>query len=217
MTEGLGVLLVLGLGSDSWELHHGDADTVGGLAEAEASGEPPAMTTRIVTNNALSILRLLPLLVLVLPAVPLAKSQDEATRSKDSLATLTWKTGWIPLGEATADLKKWAVGADPNAEFTTGVYEIVGSNWNRREPRLPKVGARIRLVTSVPVEILDYATAGEKRRLEAPSSASRPLGPDDQTGIRLSAGTLLEVRSVKVSRPHGHIRVIWARVVPVSH
>jgi hypothetical protein len=81
--------LVLGFGSDSRELHHCDADTVGWLAEAEPSVERLAMTTRIVTINALSILRLLPLLLLVLPAVTVAKSQDEATRSKDSLAALT--------------------------------------------------------------------------------------------------------------------------------
>jgi hypothetical protein len=170
---------------------------------------------RIATVGALAILLIFRMPVLVPPAVLLATSQNQPIQSKGSLGSLRWKTGWIPLGDTTANLKKWAVGHDPNTDFITGVYEIVGSDWNRREPRLPKVGARIRLVTSVPVLILDYGTAAEKRRLEPPSAVSRPLGPGDHTGIRLSAGTIVEVRSVKVSRRDGDIRGIWARVVPV--
>lgn len=174
------------------------------------------MTCRIATAGEWAILLMLSLSVGVPPPALLAKWQNQPTQSKDSLGSLTWKTGWIQLGDTTADLKKWAFGHDPDTDFITGVYEIVGSDWNRRTPRLPKVGARIRLTRSVPVLILDYGSAAEKRRLEPPSAAGRPLGPEDQTDIRLPAGTIVEVRSVKVSRPRGHTRAIYARVVPVA-
>jgi hypothetical protein len=176
--------------------------------------EVDAMTPKVASFSA-SVLLLLPSFVLAFGTLALPRAQETTARPTGSLADLTFKTGWIPLGETTEDLKQWAVGSDPNVDFTTGTYEIVGSDWDRRKPRLPRVGARIRLVVSVPVYILDYQTAGEKRRLEPLSSATRPLGSDDYTGIRLPAGTIVEVRAVEASRRY-RIRTLWARVVPVS-
>jgi hypothetical protein len=146
----------------------------------------------------------------------LTEGQTQAPKSSVVLTSLTGKTGWIPLGDITADGKRWAAGNDPSTSFITGVYEIPGSGWDRRTPRLPKVGARIRLTVDVPVQILDYRISGEKRRLDPPASANRPLGPQDETGIRLPAGSVLEVRAVAISKPHGDVRGVWARVVSAS-
>ena len=153
---------------------------------------------------------------LLLLALQVSAHPSQSQDSFGSLEGLTWKTGWIPLGDVTADGKRWATGSDPNSTFMTGVYELVGIKWDRRTPRLPAVGARIRLTGDVPIHILDYATTGEKRRMDPPPLSSRPLRPGDRTGIWLPAGTVVEVRSVKISKPHGGIRGIWARVVPVA-
>jgi hypothetical protein len=149
-----------------------------------------------------------------------ARAQARPQGAVGSLAILTSKTGWIHLGYITADRQEWAIGSDPHAGFTTGTYEIVGSSWDRRAPRLPRVGERIRLTVNARVMILDYLITGEKRLMDPPI-VNRPLRDSDSPGIRLPAGTVLEVRSVKVSKAlgdlYGGIRSVWARIVAVSN
>ena len=133
-----------------------------------------------------------------------------------SLERLTGKTGWIPLGDVTVDGKHWASGSDPTVDFLTGPFEILGKAVDRHTPVLPKAGERIKLTARVPVLILDFATTGEKRALDAPSAVSRSKGPDDRTGLILAPGSIVEVRAVAVSGPHGRTRAVWARVSPVA-
>jgi hypothetical protein len=90
------------------------------------------------------------------------------------------------------------------------------------------VGERIRITARQPVIILDYATSGEKRRLEAPSSVfpdlrrgskgpepgERGLGPEDQTGVVLEVATVVEIREVVFSRLVGQSRLVYGRVIP---
>lgn len=130
-----------------------------------------------------------------------------------SLETLTYKTGWIPLGELTADSKKWATGSDPTVPYNTGTFEILGRKVDRRKPVLPKVGDRIRLTARVPVTILEYTTDGERHRLDPPM-ISRGLEPRDETGLRLEPGAVVEVRAVNITRASGQIKFAWARVSP---
>jgi hypothetical protein len=133
-----------------------------------------------------------------------------------TLETLKYRTGWVYLGGLTRDRKSWAVGADATVDYLTGGFEIVGGNVDRRKPILPKGGERIRLKGRTQVLILDYLTLGEQRRLDAPSIVARSKGPNDATGISLASGSVVEVREVAVSRAYGEIRIVWARVTPVS-
>lgn len=126
-----------------------------------------------------------------------------------SLETLTYKTGWIPLGEARTDLTGWGTTNSPT-------FEILGRATGPRSIVLPKVGERIRLVERVPLYIVDFATLGEAKRLTAPMTTRRGLEPGDRTGLWLDAGSVLAVRSVSVSRPSGELREVWARVVPAA-
>ena len=98
--------------------------------------------------------------------------------------------------------------------FKTGRFEILGKTVDRRRPVLPRVGDRIRLPAPVPVLILEYATKGETRLLDSPSSARRGLDNGDRTEILLPAGTVLRVRAVTIGAPAGDVRTAWARVSP---
>ena len=140
-----------------------------------------------------------------------------ARQAAGSLDALHFKTGWIMLGVLTADRRQWAAGNDPGVAYKTGAFEILGRPVDRRRAVLPKVGDRIRITTRLPVVIVDYATAGEQRRLTAPSavtSIDRPLGPADRTGAYVEAGDVLRVCAVSVSRRLGETRVVEARVSP---
>lgn len=145
-------------------------------------------------------------------------AQSSASQTPtSSLEMLTGKAGWITLGDVTLDLENWVSGGDPTAGFKMGPYEIVGKNVDRRKPILPKVGDRIRLTARNEVLILDYATTGEKRALESPSSVTRSKGPGDRTGIVLEPGTVVEVQAVEISGPIGQGRIVWARVSAVTN
>jgi hypothetical protein len=133
---------------------------------------------------------------------------------RSSLDVLTNRSGWIPLGDLSADRTQWASGSDPTVPFKTGRFEILGKTVDRRRPVLPRIGDRIRLPASVPVMILDYATTGEKRAFESPASPRRRLDDSDRTEILLPAGTVLLVREVTVGAPAGGMRTAWARVSP---
>jgi hypothetical protein len=140
------------------------------------------------------------------------QAQVSPIHDKDPPQVLTWKTGWIELGAISADMKEWAAGSDHSVDFLTGGFEIVGRRVDRRKPVLPKIGERIRLTTRNEITILDYASTGEKRRLEVPFSVARSLGRNDRTGLWLEPGDIVEVLAVRISRPYGEVRTAWARV-----
>jgi hypothetical protein len=148
------------------------------------------------------------------PLTAVAQAPPTAAE-RGSLDVLHSRTNWILLGELSRDLKHRAAGADPAVDFKTGSYEVINRKVDRRRPGLPRVGDRIRLTARNAVTILDYATAGEKRVLQSPSSVRRHLGVGDRPGIVLPADSVVEVRDVKISRPYGHVRVVWARISPV--
>jgi hypothetical protein len=133
----------------------------------------------------------------------------------DPLETLTYKTGWIPLGDLTADSKNWAAGSDPTVPYRTGSFEILGKKVDRRKPVLPKVGDRIRITARVPIIILDYTKTGEERRLDPP--VTRGLGSVDNTNLWIETGAIVEVRAVKISPLYGQARIVWARVSPAKN
>jgi hypothetical protein len=143
----------------------------------------------------------------------LIAQQEKGTRS--ALDALSSKTGWIGLGDVTADRQNWFSGGDPTVDYLTGPFEIIGRQVDRRKPIFPKVGERIRLTARNMVFILDYATLGERRRLDSPTLAERPIQRErDMTGIVLLPGTIVGVRAVETSRLYGQMRAVWARVVP---
>ncbi len=135
--------------------------------------------------------------------------ETHATQEAGSpLETLAYKTGWIDLGEVlTRDSKTWATASSPT-------FEIVGK---APSPKvlLPKRGERIRLITRLPIILVDFASLGEANRLTAPLRTHH-VGPGDQTGLFLEVGTIVEVRAIEVSRPSGFLRFVWARVVPAA-
>jgi hypothetical protein len=127
------------------------------------------------------------------------------------------RTGWIHLGDLTADGKAWGTRGDPAVDFPAGVFEIVGKPLDSHKPILPSIGDRIRLPVRTLVYILDYGTQGERRRLEPLSAmANRNLGPNDRTTIVLAPGSIVEVRAVDVWEPDGAFRAAYARVVPAK-
>ena len=133
-------------------------------------------------------------------------------RSPHALESLDYRTGWILLGILTIDQKRWGAGLDPAAPYLTGCFEIVGKQIDRRKPYLPRPGDRIRLTTRVRITLLDYASAGERNRLESPARHS--LTDHDDTHLRLESGAIVTVRRVDISPPYGQLRNAWARVSP---
>jgi hypothetical protein len=133
-----------------------------------------------------------------------------------TLQDLTWRTGWIPLGDVSEDLQEWVASSDPSVAFFTGTFEIVGKTVDRRKPITPAVGERIRLAVPLDVVILGYATRREERRLDPPL-VSRGMLASDLTGIRLERGTIVEVHAVHIATfpPGSGITTAWARVGPV--
>jgi hypothetical protein len=152
------------------------------------------------------------LLNVALVAMRVQLGADDA--SVTTLNGLKQKTGWIWLGDLTPDLQNWATGADPNADFFTGTYEIIGKSSDRRKPVLPDVGDQIRLARRCRVVIPDYARSGEKRALDSPFANGPYLQPSDNTGIYLPPGTILEVRAVQLSPVHQYGTSAYARVSP---
>jgi hypothetical protein len=150
--------------------------------------------------------------VMMAAALLSAQSTDKST---NALQTLSHKTGWILLGEATADLKHWAVGqmGDPSVDYFSGTYVILGRTIDRRRPIRPKIGECIRIMARGRIIILDYAVTGEEHRL-APPMMTRGLDSGDDTKLFLERDAVVQVCDVKIAPAAGQIRAVWGRVSP---
>jgi hypothetical protein len=126
------------------------------------------------------------------------------------------KTGWILLGDLNKSGTRWGSAGDPSVDYFSGVFEILDRHVDRRSTALPKVGERIRVTVRSAVTIVDYRVRGEQRVRESPSSARRPLGPDDNTGLFVAQGAIVRVDDVRVSNAAGQLRAVWARVSDVN-
>ena len=125
----------------------------------------------------------------------------QAVREEKTESALKLKTGWIRLGSVTVNRKRWAGASDPNVDFPTGGFEILEKNVDRRKVSLPMAKDRIRLTAANEVIVLDYVSSGEKRALDSPASLTRSIGDRDRPGIRLAAGTIVQVEEIRFSRP----------------
>ena len=126
------------------------------------------------------------------------------------------KTGWILLGDLNKSGTRWESAGDPNVDYFSGVFEILDRHVDRRRTTLPKVGERIRVTVGSAVTIVDYRVRGEQRVRDSPSSAGRPLGPDDNTGLFVEQGAIVRVDDVRVSQAAGQLRAVWARVSDIK-
>lgn len=118
-----------------------------------------------------------------------------------SLEQLKNRTGWILLGSENPAIRIWRT-----AE--TFAVDEKSSQWPSTP--VPKVGATIRIVSDLPVVILDFSESGEAARERSP--ASRILRQSDLTGIVLKPGTKVKVRAIRYEEQYGTIRGVWARV-----
>jgi hypothetical protein len=163
------------------------------------------------------IVRCLLVTIMAFQGSAFAATQDAVRGAHEgSLDELRGKTGWIPLGDVTGDQTQWATGADPNTEYNTGAFEFVDKATDRRKPVLPRPSDRIRLTTRIRIFILDFASTGERRALDDPSSVHRSATGSELTDIILPKGSIVEVREIRLSPARGGIRTVWVRIVPAK-
>jgi hypothetical protein len=108
----------------------------------------------------------------------------------DALEQLEHKTGWVWLGVVDEEGR---VDAGDGSTATL----------------VPARGDRLRVPRRMRIHIADYATTGEARRAELPST-----GSGDATRLWIAPGTLAIVDDVRVAASPPN--EVWARLSPVS-
>jgi len=155
-------------------------------------------------------------IMLCVSALVLLSSESSFAAQQRAGEEKAVKTGWILLGDLNKSGTRWGSAGDPSVDYFSGVFEILDRHVDRRSTTLPKAGERIQLTVRSAVTILDYRIKGGRRVRESPSSARRPLGPDDNTGLFVKAGAIVRVDDVRVSQPAGQLRAVWARVSDIN-
>jgi len=112
-------------------------------------------------------------------------------------------TGWIFAGYYDADR---------NA-FTEGPYVSIITSTTRGQRQYVEIGDVVRLTASRPVIIVDFKSQGIAKKLLSPITKG-VIEANDQTDIRLPAGTELVVRDVSEGHwPDNPQTALWLRVV----
>jgi hypothetical protein len=122
----------------------------------------------------------------------------------DALDQLEFKTGWVYLGHLEGTGHWYGV---PSFQL----YLAANPSARPSSQALPERGDYIRLTERSRIHILDYATAGEQRRLEPLFFRGLPAQADE-TRLWLPAGVVVRVEDVNVRPPVGERRVVSARV-----
>jgi hypothetical protein len=145
------------------------------------------------------------LLVLIGPAGLCQAPAEE----RDAFSVLQYRTAWVFLGLVSVETGRLAIDVDGNAYYFT----IVGREPGSTGGAIPKIGDRIRAISTWRMTILDYGTSGEKNRLLSPTTRKQ-LSPSDKTNLVVREGSVVEVRDVQLSKVLGPSRMLWARVAP---
>lgn len=115
---------------------------------------------------------------------------------------LPFDSGWILAGYY-----------DPSTQSYTQVpyVEIAKTSYPQKQT-LPRVGDWIRVTGERNVIIADYSTSGTSNQMYPPM---RDLAPSDYTGVKLTAGTLMEVRDIGGGSYPGRPTALWLRVAGI--
>ena len=110
-------------------------------------------------------------------------------------------SGWILVGDYDDSLDVYVRGP---------LYKVIASSYP--EPsQFPRKGEIIRLKTERNVVIADYKDSGTKKLFQPPWQKNI-LGDKDYTGIKLYAGSIVEVRDVSMGHFSGMPFVVWVRI-----
>jgi hypothetical protein len=113
-------------------------------------------------------------------------------------------SGWLLLGDYD----------DGRGIFVRGpFFEVTKTNYPDKS-KLPRKGEWIKLTAEREVIIPDYRISGTSK-LDMPPWKKNVLDNNDYTGIKLPAGTEVEMRDVSLGHFEGMPFVVWARVAPI--
>lgn len=124
-------------------------------------------------------------------------SQDAAV----TVPELPGGSGWILVGDLNP----------AGAFYVRGPFYTLKSSSYPEPSLVPRKGERLQLSAAREVVIADFKTSGLTLRDKPPWRENR-LDDADYTGIKLPAGTVVEVRDVSMGQFKGQPRVVWVRV-----
>jgi hypothetical protein len=128
---------------------------------------------------------------------------------RDAFGVLEPRTGWVLLSLVSVETDTLLVDFDSKPRDV----EVVGRDPSSPGSAIPKIGDRIRAISTWRLVIFDYGKSGEKNRLLSPTTRKQ-LSPSDKTNLAVRPGTVVVVQDVQLSKPSGLSRILWARVTP---
>ena len=148
----------------------------------------------------------LTLLLIIVGSAALCQTPVE---EREAFSVLQYRTGWVLLGLVSVETGT----LDVDFEGKPHDFEVVGRDPSLPGGTIPRIGDRIRAISTWRLVILDYGTSGEKHRLVSPTTRKK-LSPSDKTNLAVWEGTVVEVRDVQLSEAKGSSRILWVRVTP---
>ncbi len=144
--------------------------------------------------------------LVALTAWALFQGNSPASHPSDNVwDSLTERTGWVVLGERSADDQQWTTytfRAHPNQ-----------SDWPLHPPPLlPNVGDQIEIRSISGVQVLDYRQTGERLRFVMPEGTHS----NDRTDVVLPIGAVVVVRNIRREPRTSGTQEVRARVSPVD-
>jgi hypothetical protein len=115
---------------------------------------------------------------------------------------LPFDSGWILAGYYDASTHT----------YTQVPYVDIAKTSYPQKQTLPRVGDWVRIAGERNVIIADYSTSGTTNLMSPPM---RDLAPGDYTGVKLPAGTLMEVRDIGGGSYEGRSTALWLRVAGI--
>lgn len=115
---------------------------------------------------------------------------------------LPFDSGWILAGYYNSSTQA----------YTQVPYVEISKTSYPQKQTLPRVGDWVRVTGERNVIIADYATSGTSNQMSAPM---RDLAPSDYTGVKLPAGTIMEVRDIGGGSYEGRPTALWLRVAGI--
>jgi hypothetical protein len=112
------------------------------------------------------------------------------------------RAGWVFLGYY-----------DPKMQGLTGVplHKVVRSSFSLKAP-LPREGEWLQLLTKREIIISDFQNSGTQLRDTPPWKIDPALLPEDETGLSLVKGSVVEVREVAPGQFPEQNWAIWVKI-----
>jgi hypothetical protein len=115
---------------------------------------------------------------------------------------LPFDSGWILAGFYSSSTQA----------YTQIPYVEIAKTSYPQKQGLPRVGDWVRVTGERNVIIADYATSGTTNQMSPPM---RDLAQSDYTGVKLPAGTIMEVRDIGGGSYEGRPTALWLRVAGI--